>query len=88
MEGEENMAKRSIWKGLCGAMVLALGACALTACGSQEAANGKTVVEMVSYKQEAVEVFGEIAKLFNETGYSFFSIFPAILKDIFILCRF
>lgn len=61
------MAKRSIWKGLCGAMVLALGACALTACGSQEAANGKTVVEMVSYKPEAVEVFGEIAKRFNET---------------------
>ena len=61
------MAKRSIWKGLCGAMVLALGVCALTACGSQEAANGKTVVEMVSYKQEAVEVFGEIAKRFNET---------------------
>ena len=38
------MAKKSIWKGLCGAMVLALGACALTGCGSQEAASGKTVV--------------------------------------------
>ena len=61
------MAKKSIWKGLCGAMVLTLGVCTLAGCGSQEAASGKTVVEMVSYKPEAVEVFGEIAKRFNET---------------------
>lgn len=40
----------------------------LTGCGSQDAeANGKTVIEMVQYKQEAVNVFEAFEKEFNET---------------------
>lgn len=40
----------------------------LTGCGSEDVeANGKTVIEMVQYKQEAVNVFEEFEKEFNET---------------------
>lgn len=53
---------------LCTILVPVLGAsCMLTACGSKEAKNGKTVIELVQYKQEAVSVFEAIEEEFNAT---------------------
>ena len=43
-----------------------LAAMSLSACGSNEA-NGKTVVELVQYKQEAVDVFEQLEEEFNAT---------------------
>lgn len=39
----------------------------LTACGSSENKSGKTVVELVQYKPEAVDAFEELEQMFNET---------------------
>ena len=51
------MAKRNIFRGL--AAVLALGMCmtGLAGCGSEKRADGKTEIEVVSYKPEAVKAF-------------------------------
>ena len=61
------MAKRKICRRL--AVVLAFGMCvtALGGCGSEKSASGKTEIEVVSYKPEAVAAFEEIEKRFNET---------------------
>ena len=61
------MAKRKICRSL--AVVLAFGMCvtALGGCGSEKSASGKTEIEVVSYKPEAVAAFEEIEKRFNET---------------------
>ena len=61
------MAKRNIFRGL--ASVLALGMCmtGLAGCGSEKRADGKTEIEVVSYKPEAVKAFEKIEKRFNET---------------------
>ena len=49
------MAKRSIFRSV--AAVLALGMCmtGLAGCGSEKRADGKTEIEVVSYKPEAVK---------------------------------
>ena len=62
-KGERNMAKRNIFRGL--AAVLALGMCmtGLAGCGSEKRADGKTEIEVVSYKPEAVKAFEKIEKL-------------------------
>lgn len=39
----------------------------LTACGNSQTEGGKTVVELVQYKPEAVAAFEELEKRFNET---------------------
>lgn len=49
------------------AVVLAMGLFIVGCGGEDKAAEGKTVVEMVQYKPEAVEVFEEFEKEFNET---------------------
>ena len=61
------MAKRNIFRGL--AAVLALGMCmtGLAGCGNEKRADGKTEIEVVSYKPEAVKAFEKIEKRFNET---------------------
>ena len=56
--------KKAVLAGL--ALTGAASAAALAGCGS-EGDNGKVVVEMVQYKQEAVKVFEELEKKFNET---------------------
>ena len=56
--------KKAVLAGL--ALTGAASAAALASCGS-EGDNGKVVVEMVQYKQEAVKVFEELEKKFNET---------------------
>ncbi len=47
-----------------GTMLAALG---LQGCQAKDSSNGKTVIELVQYKQEAVDVFEELEKRFNET---------------------
>ena len=61
------MAKRSIFRSV--AVVLAFGMCmtGLAGCGSEKRADGKTEIEVVSYKPEAVKAFEKIEKRFNET---------------------
>ena len=61
------MAKRRICQAM--AVVLALGMCTtgLTGCGNEKRADGKTEIEVVSYKPEAVKAFEKIEKQFNET---------------------
>lgn len=39
----------------------------LTGCGQSETADGKTVIELVQYKQEAVDVFKRLEEEFNQT---------------------
>lgn len=39
----------------------------LTGCGQSENAHGKTVIELVQYKQEAVDVFKRLEEEFNQT---------------------
>ena len=52
----------------CTLLIPVLGASAmLTACGSSEAEDGKTVIELVQYKPEAVSVFEAIEEAFNAT---------------------
>ncbi len=60
------MAKKKVEKCLFAAMAAALSVIGLWGCG-QEAADGKTDVELVSYKPEAVAAFEQIAQRFNET---------------------
>ena len=56
------MAKRKICQAM--AVVLALGMCTtgLTGCGNEKRADGKTEIEVVSYKPEAVKAFEKIEK--------------------------
>ena len=61
------MAKKKL---ICGLTALLLAGCGLTGlmgCGKQETAAGKTEIEIVSYKKEAVDTFNKIAARFNET---------------------
>lgn len=61
------MAKKKL---ICGLTALLLAGCGLTGlmgCGKQEADTGKTEIEIVSYKKEAVDTFNEIAEKFNDT---------------------
>ena len=60
------MAKRRIVKGIPAAVGIALALACLTGC-DQNLASGKTEVELVSYKPEAVEAFEEIEERFNAT---------------------
>ena len=80
------MAKRNIFRGL--AAVLALGMCmtGLAGCGNEKRADGKTEIEVVSYKPEAVKAFEKIEKRFNETykyikyWFWYFTVIPIISK--------
>ena len=49
-----------------GLFAAAVSAVILTGCG-KEAEDGKVKIEVVQYKQEAVKVFEELEKKFNET---------------------
>ena len=61
------MAKRSIFRGF--AAVFAFGMCitGFTGCSGKKSTDGKTEIEVVSYKPEAVKAFEKIEKRFNET---------------------
>ncbi|MBD5088201.1 MAG: extracellular solute-binding protein [Clostridiales bacterium] len=49
------------------AIALLLGSFSLTGCGNNKADHGKTVIELVHYKPEAVNYFEEVEKKFNES---------------------
>ena len=44
-----------------------LGAALLSGCSSEADSQGKTVIELVQYKPEAVEVFEQLEERFNAT---------------------
>lgn len=50
-----------------GLILISMTATALTACQKGDAKSGKTEIEIVQYKPEAVEVFEELERRFNET---------------------
>lgn len=50
-----------------GLILISMTAAALTACQKGDAKSGKTEIEIVQYKPEAVEVFEELERRFNET---------------------
>lgn len=60
------MAKRKFTKGFLAVLLVACGAWCMSGCG-KENPDGKVVVELVSYKPEAVSAFEKIAQRFNET---------------------
>ena len=64
---EEDMAKKSICRSVALALALGIGVTGATGCGSGKGSSGKTEIEVVSYKPEAVAAFEEIEKRFNET---------------------
>lgn len=47
--------------------LMLLGSLSLTGCGSSGAEDGKTVIELVHYKPEAVNYFQEVEKKFNDS---------------------
>lgn len=49
------------------AAVFLLGVLSLTGCGNNKSDTGKTVIEVVHYKPEAVSYFEEVEKQFNES---------------------
>ena len=61
------MAKKSICRSVALALALGIGVTGATGCGSGKGSSGKTEIEVVSYKPEAVAAFEEIEKRFNET---------------------
>ena len=61
------MAKKKLICGLTAVLLAGCGLTGLMGCGKQETAAGKTEIEIVSYKKEAVDTFNEIAEKFNET---------------------
>lgn len=48
-------------------MALLLNISVLSSCGTFKKDNGKIKIEMIQYKQEAVQIFEELEKKFNET---------------------
>lgn len=52
---------------LCTAGILITAGLCLSGCGNAAKKNGKTVIELVQYKPEAVKAFEQIAKRFNQT---------------------
>ena len=61
------MAKRNIFRGLAAVLALGMSMTGLAGCGNEKRADGKTEIEVVSYKPEAVKAFEKIEKRFNET---------------------
>lgn len=50
-----------------GVLMLAMAAALLSGCGSGREASGKTVVEIVQYKPEAIKAFEALEEKFNST---------------------
>lgn len=60
------MAKRKFAKRITAVMLVMFGILSISGCGKKEH-DGKVLVELVSYKPEAVAAFEQIAQRFNET---------------------
>ena len=61
------MVKKKLVYGLAALLLTGCGLTGLMGCGNKATAEGRTEIEIVSYKKEAVDTFNEIAEKFNET---------------------
>lgn len=61
------MVKKKLVYGLAALLLTGCGLTGLMGCGNKATAEGRTEIEIVSYKKEAVDTFNKIAARFNET---------------------
>ena len=61
------MVKKKLVYGLAALLLTGCGLTGLMGCGNKATAEGRTEIEIVSYKKEAVDTFNKIAERFNET---------------------
>lgn len=61
------MVKKKLVYGLAALLLTGCSLTGLTGCGNKATAEGRTEIEIVSYKKEAVDTFNKIAARFNET---------------------
>ena len=61
------MVKKKLVYGLAALLLTGCGLTGLMGCGNKATAEGRTEIEIVSYKKEAVDTFHKIAAKFNET---------------------
>ena len=61
------MVKKKVVYGLAALLLTGCGLTGLMGCGNKATAEGRTEIEIVSYKKEAVDTFNKIAARFNET---------------------
>ena len=61
------MVKKKLVYGLAALFLTGCGLTGLMGCGNKATAEGRTEIEIVSYKKEAVDTFNKIAARFNET---------------------
>ena len=61
------MVKKKLVYGLEALLLTGCGLTGLMGCGNKATAEGRTEIEIVSYKKEAVDTFNKIAARFNET---------------------
>ena len=61
------MVKKKLVYGLAALLLTGCGLTVLMGCGNKATAEGRTEIEIVSYKKEAVDTFNKIAARFNET---------------------
>ena len=59
--------KKKLVYGLAALLLTGCGLTGLMGCGNKATAEGRTEIEIVSYKKEAVDTFNKIAARFNET---------------------
>ena len=61
------MVKKKLVYGLAALLLTGCGLTGLMGCGNKATAEGRTEIEIVTYKKEAVDTFNKIAARFNET---------------------
>ena len=61
------MVKKKLVYGLAALLLTGCSLTGLMGCGNKATAEGRTEIEIVSYKKEAVDTFNKIAARFNET---------------------
>lgn len=61
------MVKKKLVYGLAALLLTGCGLTGLMGCGNKATAEGRTEIEIVSYKKEAVDTFNKIAARFSET---------------------
>lgn len=61
------MVKKKLVYGLAALLLTGCGLTGLMGCGNKATAEGRTEIEIVSYKKEAADTFNKIAARFNET---------------------
>lgn len=64
---EQKYGEKELVYGLAALLLTGCGLTGLMGCGNKATAEGRTEIEIVSYKKEAVDTFNKIAARFNET---------------------